>query len=163
MCATASWPNDPSGRVLAVDYGRRRVGLAISDPTGTIASGLETLIVRDADHAVRLIAEGRRQWEYDRIVVGLPLLTSGDYGPMTDEVMRFVNRLRRAAGVPVETLDERFSSEEAQRILHSTGKRIKGNKGTIDRIAAELLLRHYLDRSAPSHGELDDEFDEDDS
>ncbi len=133
------------GRILAIDYGRRRIGLAISDPTGTIATGLETLLVKSLAEAVKKIAAGRSEWEYESVIVGLPLKTSGEPGPMAEEVLTFVEQLKTACGVPVRTIDERFSSTEATRILHQTGKRIKGNKGDIDRLAAELILRQYLD------------------
>lgn len=145
-----------TGRVLAVDYGRRRLGLAISDPTGTITTGLETLTVKATAEAVARIAAGRGEWEYTRIVVGLPLLTSGEPGDMAAEVLAFVEELREACGVPVLTLDERFTSQEAERILHQMGKKIKGNKGTIDRLSAEILLRDYLDRHTP-HPDFEDE------
>ncbi|HUU45068.1 MAG TPA: Holliday junction resolvase RuvX [Acidobacteriota bacterium] len=137
--------NNPGGRTLAVDYGRRRVGLAISDPTGTIATGMETLLVRSAEEAATRIAAERATWEYQKIVVGLPLRTSGEPSEMAGEVMEFVERLRALSGVPVETIDERFSSHEAERMLHATGRHIKGNKAAIDRLAAEVLLRQYLD------------------
>lgn len=133
------------GRVLAIDYGRRRVGLAISDPTGTIATGLETLLVKSIAEAVVKIAAGRDEWEYESVIVGLPLKTNGEPGPMAEEVQTFVAQLATACGVPVRTIDERFSSTEATRILHQTGKHIKGNKGKVDRLAAELILRQYLD------------------
>lgn len=134
-----------TGRVLAIDYGRRRVGVAISDPTGTIATGLETLLVKRTAEAVNRIAAMREEWEYESIIVGLPLKTSGEPGPMAEEVRGFVEQLKASCGVPVRTVDERFSSTEATRILHQTGKHIKGNKGDVDRLAAELILRQYLD------------------
>jgi len=134
-----------TGRILAIDYGRRRVGLAISDPTGTIATGLETLLVKSIPDAVKQIAALHEEWEYELVIVGLPLKTSGEPGPMAEEVQTFVEQLETACGVPVRTIDERFSSAEATRILHQTGKHIKGNKGDVDRLAAELILRQYLD------------------
>lgn len=143
-----------TGRILAIDYGRRRVGVAISDPTGTIATGLETLVVKSLADAVERIASLRSEWEYESIIVGLPLKTSGEPGPMAEEVRTFVEQLKDACGVPVRTIDERFSSTEATRILHQTGKRIKGNKGDVDRLAAELILRQYLDSIPGATGGL---------
>lgn len=141
--------NSESRRILAVDYGRRRVGLAISDPTGTIATGLPTLEVKGVADAVALIVAARSELEYQRIVIGLPLRTSGEDGEMAVEVRKFAETLRVAAGVPVELVDERFSSSEALRMLHQTGRRLKGNKGQIDRLAAEVLLRNYLETLPP--------------
>ncbi|MBI3873019.1 MAG: Holliday junction resolvase RuvX [candidate division Zixibacteria bacterium] len=144
------------GRVLAVDYGRRRIGLAISDPTGTIATGLGTLVVKNDNEAVSAIAAGRPEWEYRRIVVGLPLRTTGEHGDMAEAVLGFVDKLKAACPVPVETLDERFTSAEAHRIFGMSGKKLKGRKEQIDRIAAEILLRQYLD-SLPSNLDNRDE------
>lgn len=145
------------GRILAVDYGRRRIGLAISDPTGTIATGLGTVTVRsEADAVAQIIAE-RKRWEYNRIVVGLPLETSGQAGAMAREVAGFVERLRRACGeIPVVTIDERFTSAEAHRLFHESGRKLKGRKGDIDRLAAEILLRQYLDSIGSETGQADD-------
>lgn len=131
-------------RILAVDYGRRRIGLALSDPTGTLATGLETLEIKSQRQAVERIAAGRTTWEYDRVVVGLPIEASGELGDMAHEVLRFVKELRAACPVPVETVDERFTSAQATRMFHATGRRFKGNKGAIDRLAAELILDQYL-------------------
>lgn len=133
-------------RILAVDYGRRRVGLALSDPTGTLATGLETLVITGRRDAVEKIAAGRARWEFGRVVVGLPIEASGAQGEMAAEVLRFVEQLRAACPVPVETIDERFTSVEATRLFHESGRHIKGRKGDIDRIAAELILNQYLDR-----------------
>jgi putative holliday junction resolvase len=142
-----------SRRVLAVDYGRRRIGLAISDPTGTIATGLPTLEVRGASHAIAQIAAIRAELEYDRIVIGLPLRTGGEQGEMAGEVLAFAEKLRVATGVPVLTIDERFTSTEALRMLHQSGRKLKGNKGHVDRLAAEVLLRHYLETLPPREAE----------
>lgn len=146
-----------SRRILAVDYGRRRVGLAISDPTGTIATGLPTLEVRGVADAVARIAAARTELEYQRIVVGLPLRTSGEAGEMAVEVVKFANALRVATNVPVETVDERFTSSEALRMLHQTGRKLKGNKGQIDGLAAQVLLRNYLEMLPPSRESSPDE------
>lgn len=134
-----------SRRILAIDYGRRRIGLAISDPSGTIATGLPTLEIRGLSDAVARIAAARTELAYDRIVIGLPLRSSGEPGEMAAEVLSFVEMLRAAIDVPVQTIDERFTSTEALRMLHQSGRKLKGNKGHVDRLAAEVLLRHYLE------------------
>jgi putative Holliday junction resolvase len=149
------------GRILAIDYGRRRVGLALSDPTGTIATGLDTLVVKSPEEAIRRIAAAREEWEFISIVVGLPLRATGEQSEMANEVLDFVDSLRAACPVPVETLDERFSSIEAERMLHETGRRIKGNKGTIDQFSAEVLLRQYLDMNPRQRAYDGDEEDSD--
>ncbi|MEW5701349.1 MAG: Holliday junction resolvase RuvX [Candidatus Zixiibacteriota bacterium] len=145
------------GRVLAVDYGRRRIGLAISDPSGTIATGLGTIAIKDVAEAVARIAAKRAEWQYTRIVVGMPLETSGRPGPMAQEVAAFVKKLERACvDIPVVTIDERFTSAEAHRLFHQSGRKLKGHKAEIDRLAAEILLRQYLD----THGTHGTEADE---
>ena len=133
------------GRILAIDYGRKRVGLAISDPTRIIATGLETMEVKSPEEAVRRIVARKDELEFVQIVVGLPMRTSGAAGEMAEEVREFVAKLREASGVPVATIDERFTSAEATRIFHAKGKKLKGRKGEIDQLAAELILRQYLD------------------
>lgn len=133
------------GRVLAIDYGRRRLGLAISDPTGTIASGIGTLDVKGDDEAIDRIVKGRADWGYCRIIVGLPIRESGTEGPIAQPVRQFAQRLRESTEVDVELVDERYTSREAQRLFHQAGKKLKGRKGEIDRLAAEVLLRDYLD------------------
>ncbi|GAB4326107.1 MAG: Holliday junction resolvase RuvX [Candidatus Zixiibacteriota bacterium] len=133
------------GRILAIDYGRKRVGVAISDPTRTIATGLPTLVVTGMANAVNQIAALRDEWQYVSIVVGLPLRTSGEAGDMAAEVREFAEALRAKTGVPVNLQDERFTSGEAGRIFHQKGKKLKGRKGEIDQLAAELILRQHLD------------------
>ncbi len=133
------------GRILAIDYGRRRVGVAISDPTRTIATGLPTLEVDSPAHAVNQVAALRDEWDYQAIVVGLPIRTSGEPSDMAEEVRAFADALREKTGLPVTTQDERFSSSEAERIFHQKGKKLKGRKGEVDQLAAELILRQHLD------------------
>lgn len=137
-------PN-PGGRVLAIDYGKRRVGLAISDPTGTIATGLGTLeVTSDADAVAHIIA-GHAEWGYRAIIIGLPITESGAEGTMAAAVREFASLLQAQTKVEVRLIDERYTSREATRIFHETGKKLKGRKGEIDRLAAEILLRGYLD------------------
>jgi len=153
----ADRPTNAGGRVLAVDYGRRRIGLAISDPTGTIATGLGTIVVNNDREAIARIVAERSHWEYQKIIVGLPLETSGRAGPMAQEVAAFVEKLRRSSGdIPVATIDERFTSAEAHRLFHQSGRKLKGRKGDIDRLAAEILLRQYLDSISPEAEPEDD-------
>lgn len=136
---------NPGGRILAIDYGKRRIGLAISDPTGTIATGLGTLEVRDDAEALARISAGHAEWGYRIIIIGLPVTESGAEGPMAASVRAFAARLQEQTQVEVRLVDERYTSREAQRIFHQTGKKLKGRKGEIDRLAAEVLLRGYLD------------------
>jgi len=135
------------GRILAVDPGSKRVGLAVSDPTQTIASALSTEPAEpEADLAARLavIASGQ---EAERIVVGLPREMNGRRGPAAAAAERLAARLRAVAGVPVETFDERLTTAAAERSLISTGAKRAVRRQAVDRVAATLLLQGYLDRA----------------
>ena len=96
-------------RILAVDWGERRIGLAVCDPTGTIATGLETLEVRSAAEAPAQVAAVAAAVEAESIVVGLPLLLSGVRGSAAEAAERFAGALRAASGLPVDTFDERMT------------------------------------------------------
>lgn len=130
-------------RILAVDWGERRVGLALSDPTGTLASGLETLEVRGAADAVARVAAVARESEAESIVVGLPLLLSGERGEAARAAEAFAAALAAATGLPVATWDERLTSALAGRRMHERGERRLG-KGRVDQDAAIALLESWL-------------------
>jgi putative holliday junction resolvase len=129
---------------LAIDYGERRVGIAVSDPMGCIAIGLDTL-----ENGPDLLARIRAlvaERMVGRIVVGLPLTLKGDVGDIATLVLAFVEKLRAAVEVPVETLDERFTSSIATQTMKDLGlgKKKRREKGRVDEIAAILLLQDYL-------------------
>jgi putative pre-16S rRNA nuclease len=133
-------------RVLAVDWGERRVGVAISDPEGIIATGLETLVVKSPEHAANRVAEIAREREADRIVVGLPLLMSGQHGEAAEAAERFAELLVRRTGLPVETYDERLTSALSERRLREAGVRAGQQRGRVDQGAAVALLESFLMR-----------------
>ena len=135
-------------RILAVDWGERRVGLALSDPSGVIATGLPTLTVRGREDALGQVVEAARVSEAERIVVGLPLLLSGERGEAAVAAESFAAALAKRTGLPVETYDERMTSLLSQRRLHEVGTRGSRAKGKIDQGAAIALLESYLMRSA---------------
>ncbi len=130
-------------RILAVDWGERRVGLALSDPTGTLASGLETLEVRGAADAVARVAAVARESEAESVVVGLPLLLSGERGEAARAAEAFAAALAAATGLPVATYDERLTSALAGRRMQERGERRRG-KGRVDQDAAIALLESWL-------------------
>ena len=134
-------------RVLAVDWGARRVGLAISDPTGLLATGLPTLTVTGRDDAVRRVAEAAREHEAGRIVVGLPLKMSGERGEAAEQAEAFAAALGAASALPVELLDERLTSALSTRRLHESGLRGKKARARVDQGAAVALLETWLDRA----------------
>lgn len=133
-------------RVLAVDPGAKRVGLAVSDPTGTIAQPLTTIPAEPADTlAARITAEAQRH-EAGRIVVGLPRRLDGTVGPEAKAARGLASELRRASRLPVELVDERLTTAAAERSLLETGMRRDKRRANIDRVAAAILLQSHLDR-----------------
>ena len=134
-------------RVLAVDLGSTRVGLALSDPTGTIASALSTVAAEPAGTLVSRLAAAAKQHEAERIVVGLPRRLDGTRGPEAAAAERMAAALRKASGLPVETYDERLTTVAAERSLIAGGVRRDKRRQSVDRVAAALLLQSYLDRA----------------
>jgi putative Holliday junction resolvase len=140
-------------RILAVDWGARRVGLAVSDPLGVLASALPTLEVRSEADAVARVAEVARETEAEAIVVGLPLTLAGEGGLAAE---RFAELLRAATALSVDLFDERLTSVIAQRRLHETGTKTRGHKGRLDAGAAVALLEGWLARLAQQRRDAGD-------
>lgn len=141
------------GRILGVDYGERRVGLAISDPTATIAQPLPTLIRRAGKRPpVAKLLEIIAANDVDAAVVGLPLTLAGDDSDWTRTVREFAATLEKRAGIPVELIDERLTSVQAERSVRELGlkKSQREQKARIDSAAAIILLQMYLDRKKRS-------------
>ena len=135
----------PAVRTLALDYGRRRIGVAVSDPSGTLAQPLETIDARRTDVLSRVGALVEKHG-VTRIVVGLPMHMDGREGPEAEEARAFGASVEGKTGVPVQFLDERWTTVEADRTLERVGVRSRNRKGKRDRIAAALLLRVFLER-----------------
>jgi putative Holliday junction resolvase len=133
------------GRLLAIDYGERRIGLAISDPSGTIASPAGA-IVRRAGKRPPIAEMIRRaeQLEARGFVVGLPLDGNGDETPRSTETRRIAGELEKRTGLPVELVDERFTTAAALRAVHEMGGSTRGRKEDVDALAATVLLQHAL-------------------
>ena len=135
-------------RILAVDYGERRVGLAVSDPTATIATPLPTLKRRKGKRPpVAKIARLAEDQEAAAIVVGLPLTLDGDESDWTREVRAFADALADRTGLPVAMQDERMTSVQAEQAVRSIGlpRQKREEKERIDAAAAMLILQSYLD------------------
>lgn len=140
-------------RILSVDYGERRIGLALSDPTATIASPLPTMKRRKGKRppvapVARLVEEN----DVEEIVVGLPLTLEGEDSDWTREVRGFARALADRTGLPVALRDERLTSVRAERAVRSLGlsKEKREDKTRVDAAAAVLILQAYLDsRSGP--------------
>jgi putative Holliday junction resolvase len=138
-------------RILAVDWGERRIGLAVSDPQGIIATGLETVLARSPAEAVARVAEVAVEREVERIVVGLPLLMSGERGEAAATAQRFADALAERTGLMVDTYDERLTSALSARRLREVGLRRTHVRKRVDQGAAVALLESYLlrQRAAP--------------
>lgn len=131
-------------RVLALDIGERRVGVAVSDSTGRVASPLKVLdasVLTDAGPLARLVDD----YEAELLVVGLPLTMAGEEGPQALRVREAGERLSASLGVPVEYRDERLSSAEARRMMASAGTDSRSGRGSVDMVAAALILQGWLD------------------
>lgn len=130
-------------RVLAIDYGRKRIGLAISDPLGMMAHGLETLIRRSPRKDFSYLRALAREYAVQLFVVGNPLLLSGEPSEMSVEAEEFARKLSEQAGVPYRMWDERMSSIEAGHMLRETGRKPERDGG-VDQMAARILLDSFL-------------------
>lgn len=139
-------------RILAIDYGERRLGVALSDPSATIAQPLTTLTRRPGKRApIQAILELCRAHEVSALVVGLPLTLAGDDSDWTREVRDFATRLAERSGLPVALVDERLSSVAAERAVRGIGlrRRAREQRERVDASAASLILQFYLDQQPP--------------
>jgi len=139
-------------RILGIDYGRRRIGLAISDEAGFLARPLDPY---QRTHSLRkdleYLARRAREFEAGTIVVGLPLNMNGSKGEMALEVEEFVDHLQKSIEIPIVVFDERLTSSEAERVLLEGNVKRKNRKRLRDGLAATLILQGYLD--SRSHSE----------
>ncbi len=140
-------------RILAVDWGERRIGLAVSDPLGILAIGLPTLEIRGEAEAVARVADTIREVQADSVVVGLPLTLAGARGKSALAAERFAEALRKACEVEVSLYDERLTSAIAQRRMHERGEKSRGRKGKLDEGAAMALLEGWLAKLKYARGE----------
>jgi putative holliday junction resolvase len=138
-------------RVMALDVGDVRIGVALSDETGTLASGLVTLKAVGPRKDAQALAALAREHGVGEVVVGLPLRLDGSLGSQAEKVVAFVERLRRVLRVPVVTRDERLTSVAAGERLAEAGVTGRDRKARIDQVAAALILQEHLDeRKAPA-------------
>lgn len=144
----ASRAHGAEARVLAIDYGRRRIGLAISDPFGWMATPLATIERRGRATDFANIQQMARQHGVGRVIIGYPLKLDGAPGEMAEEAARFARRVEQVLTVPVELVDERLTSWAARQWQRERGKSAARTK---DEIAAAILLQEYLDRH-PGNG-----------
>ena len=156
-------------RILGIDHGEARVGVAASDELGMMAHPVETIHVKQTDPVAR-IAELAKDMKVEKIVVGLPLRISGERGTAAEKVEKFADQIRKSLSeedIPIVMHDERLTTVEAQRQLHEAGRTVKNSRNVIDQAAAVVILQDYLDsQSGPQllpdpddpYGEEEDDF-----
>lgn len=131
-------------RIMAIDYGDARIGLAVSDPTGLICGEAWTMEEWNMERAARRICEEAEKRDVERFVLGLPKNMDGSEGPRAEKSREFREMLAADSGLEVVLWDERRSSIEAHAILHAAGKKEKNHRKTVDAVAASLILESYL-------------------
>jgi putative Holliday junction resolvase len=134
-----------NGRVLALDLGKRRIGLALSDELGITAQGLETLERSNIREDLARLAQLASDKNVTLFLMGNPLHMSGREGRQTEYTRDFAERLHAVTGLPVEFRDERLTTVEAERVLRQSGISIQKRAKAVDRLAAVILLESYLD------------------
>jgi len=132
-------------RVLGVDYGERRIGLALSDPLGIIAKPLTIIDRKKTTNYISRISEIVSDKKITSIVVGLPLTLKGNYSKQTEIVLAFIDRLKSDLHIPVVAIDERLSSVAAEKSLQLQAVKTGHEKGRVDETAAAIILQEYLD------------------
>ena len=138
-------------RSLGLDVGDRRIGVAISDPSGIVASPL-TIIERKNDVAdVEAIADIIRRNKVSHIIVGLPLAADGGFGIQAEKVKEFTKRLREKVNVPLDYRDESFSTDSARKLMLQTKSKKERRNTRDDAIAAAFILQHFLDEGYLAH------------
>jgi putative Holliday junction resolvase len=133
-------------RILGLDFGRARIGVAISDELQMLAHPLETISANE-EPASR-VAEIVREKQVDHVVAGIPRQMNGQIGTAATEVLEFVEKLRAILPCPVVTWDERLTTVAAHRALRDAGKKTRDTRGYVDQVAAQMILQTYLDRRA---------------
>jgi len=136
-------------RVLALDLGKKRIGMALSDELGVTAQGLETLERTNIREDLASISQLAAERNVSLILMGNPLHMSGREGRQAEYARDFGERLRAASGIPVEFWDERLTTVAAQRVLRESGISIEKRAKAVDRLAAVILLESYLDSRNP--------------
>ena len=132
------------GRILAIDYGSRRMGLAVSDALGITAQGIETLERRNKRSDFARLERVLREYQVIEIVLGNPLRMSGEEGTQSQKVAEFAEELRRRFELPVHLWDERLTSSEANRLLREAEVSLHRRTQAVDRMAATLILQSFL-------------------
>jgi len=133
------------GRVMALDVGERRIGVALSDPTRMLASPLTTIRAVPRSTALKRILTLFRDYQVTALVVGLPLTMNGDIGPQATLVQQFVDELRPLIDIPIFFVDERLTTVAAERMMIDLKIKPEQRRARIDEVAASIILQDFLD------------------
>jgi len=136
------------GRILAIDFGLVRMGLAISDALGLTAQGLPTLVRTNKEADLRYLGTVAGEYAVTRVIVGHPIGAAGEETEMSRRVVRFAEELHERLALPIDLWDERMTSIEADRSLRESNMGGRKRRQARDRVAAQILLQSYLDRRA---------------
>ena len=132
-------------RILAIDYGMRRIGLAVSDPLQIIATPLDTLRISNYEDGIKQLKAIYEEYKPITIIMGYPIGTSGNKTDQTRLVDQVIESLRSSIDVPIISWDERYTSLQAKSILQQQGRKVRDDKGMVDQLAARIMLQEYLD------------------
>jgi len=135
-------------RILAIDHGTKRMGIAMSDELGVIAQPLEFILAEPFAEFLSRLREIIRDQQVELILVGMPRNMDGSYGPAALKVQEFIAVLKASVTIPIKPVDERLTSVQAHRLLSEAEVRGRQRKGKVDKSAAAVLLQSYLDRLA---------------
>ena len=135
-----------TGKLLGVDFGDVRTGLAVSDPSRLLASGIGYISPGGIDKAVEAVAEAAEQNKVSAVIVGLPVNMDGSQGSRAQRCEKFARMLKERLGIPVAVFDERMTTMTASRYLNETNTRGKKRKQVIDTLSAQIILQNCLDR-----------------
>jgi putative holliday junction resolvase len=138
----------PHSRTLGLDVGSKTIGVAVSDPLGITAQGLETIRRKNKRQDFGELGKILQQYSVTEIVVGYPLRLSGAEGTQSEKMQGFAEELRKHFGLPVHLWDERLTSSQANRILRDADLSIKKRAGAVDRMAAVLILQSWMEARA---------------
>ena len=136
-------------RILGIDFGQKRIGVAVSDPLGYTAQGIETVENTGKKRVFEALSKICKEYRVVEIVIGLPINMNGTAGPKAKEVLELVPEMEAALGLPVKTWDERLTSREANRLMIEEGLSRKKQRANSDRMAATLILQNYLEYRRP--------------
>ncbi|MCL2670162.1 MAG: Holliday junction resolvase RuvX [Syntrophaceae bacterium] len=135
-------------RALGIDYGERRIGVAVCDELGLAAQGVETIHRKNRDADIEAVAALAERYGVERVVIGYPLRLDGSEGILCEKINRFCRRLEARLSLPLVRWDETLTTKEAEELLRERGVRPEKRREQIDRVAAAIILQSYIDAQA---------------